>query len=234
MALDRRRPTVLPLVLTTAAALSLSACIMPPALPSAPTSAPTSQPTAAADPVASSPAPVPSPQPTAAGELPDLLAMGDPLAPGTLAGWETSILTDAAFEVQPDSDFPAGPTISVAEPATDCTFWAYQGAQDSDVTDEAESSAVTLGILSSSSPSDWDPEADVFELAPSASQGVAVEFLSIVEERPDGGVRAWFARNFQASGSTSSIVAACPADAGGVDHIDEVVREHFHINFLQP
>ncbi|GEK78651.1 hypothetical protein ABA31_00020 [Agrococcus baldri] len=149
-----------------------------------------------------------------------------------LAGWETSILTDPeAFAVEPDSTFPVGPTISVTEIATDCTFWAYQGVEEHDSGDEAENSEYVLGFLSQSSTDEWEP--DVFELAPS-SQGVAVEMLSILSEGDDGSTRAWFARNFQSSGSTSSIVAACPAGAGGIDHIDEVIDEHFQINFRQP
>lgn len=225
-----RRRLAPPLVLLAAgAALCLSGCLTPPPLPTA-----QAQPTPQAPSTASSAAPTPAATstPVADGDLPELVAINTPLAPGTLAGWETSILTDEAFEPQADSDFPAGPTISVVETATGCTFWAYQGTQDSESTDEAVSSAATLAIVSSSSPDDWEP--DVVELEPSASQGIAVEFLSIVQEHDDGGAEAWFARNFQSSGSTSSIVASCPAGAGGVEHIDEVVLEHFHVNFLQP
>ncbi|MCH1882966.1 hypothetical protein [Agrococcus sp. ARC_14] len=228
-----RRLSAAPLILLAAAtALSLSACISPPPLPSAPP-----QPTATGvtDPIETSPAPVPTPstEPTAGGaDLPDLVAIGTELAPGTQAGWETSILSTDGFEPQADSTFPAGPTISVLETATGCTFWAYQGQQDGESTDETENSNVTLGIISESSPDDW--EADVFPLEESASQGVAVEFLSIISERDDGTAHAWYARNFQSSGTTSSIMAHCPADVGGVDHIDEVVLEHLQINFLQP
>lgn len=224
----RRSPTLPLAILAAGVALALSGCITPPPLP---TTAPTTPaPTTSPDPVETSTAP--TPQPSAEGGLPELVAIGTPLPEGTLGGWETSIITDEAFVLQDDSDFPAGPTISVVEAATDCSFWAYQGTQDGDSTDEAENSAVTLGILSDTDPGDWD--ADRVTLEPSASQGVSVEMLSIVHESEDGAAEAWFARNFQSGGMTSSIVAKCPAGAGGVDHIDEVVLEHFQISFLVP
>lgn len=228
-----RRSSAAPLMLLAAvAALTLTGCFAPPPLP---TSAP-ADPTPIEDPAETSEAPSPQPTtsaPTAApaGDIPELVAIGTELPPGTLGGWETSLLSTDGFEPQDDSTFPIGPTISVIETATGCSFWAYQGTQDSESTDEAENSAVSLGILSSSSPDDWEP--DVFTLDPS-SQGAAVEMLSIIQEREDGSAEAWFARNFQSGGMTSSIMAACPAGGGGVDHIDEVVREHLQINFLLP
>lgn len=229
-----RRSSAAPFVLLVAgAALTLTGCITPPQLP---TSAP-ADPTPSAGPAETSEAPSPQPStaaPTAApaGDIPELVAIGTQLPPGTLGGWETSLLSTDGFEPQDDSTFPIGPTISVIETATGCSFWAYQGTQDSESTDEAENSAVSLGILSSSSPDDWEP--DVFTLDPSASQGAAVEMLSIIQEREDGSAEAWFARNFQSGGMTSSIMAECPAGGGGVDHIDEVVREHLQINFMLP
>lgn len=233
------RPTTAALLLLPAlAALTLSGCFTPPPIPSsAPnppaTSAPT-DPTPVPSSPASSPAPTPSATavPGASGDLPELVSLNAPLPDGAQAGWETGIITDSAFTARDDQTFPAGPTISVQETATGCTFWAYQGQQDHDSTDEVENSAVTLGILSDSSPDDWEP--DVVETAPSPSQGSAVEFLSIIQEHDDGTAEAWFARNFQSSRTTSSIVAQCPAGAGGIDHIDEVVYEHFMINFLLP
>lgn len=234
-----RRFTVARVALVSAvAAFGLTGCIMPPSGdPGTPPPTPTADPgetgTASTPTPAATPSATPS-EPSAGGSLPELVAINTPLPEGTLAGWETSIITDSAFAVQSDSDFPVGPTISVVETATGCTFWAYQGAQDSESSDEGESSEATLSLLSSSSPADWSPGADVFELAPSASQGTAVEFLSIVQEPESGSARAWFARNFQSSGSTSSIAAECPEGAGGIDHIDEVVLEYFQINFLQP
>ncbi|WP_072313685.1 hypothetical protein [Agrococcus sp. Marseille-P2731] len=232
-----RRALGAPLLLLTAcASLALTGCITPPAVPtSAPSGAPTSTAAPSGAPTETSAAPTPSASaaPSAApGDIPELVAIGTELPPGTVGGWETSIITDDAFEVQPDSDFPAGPTISVVETATGCTFWAYQGAADSDSTDEAESSAATLALLSSSSPDDWDP--DVFTLDRSASQGAAVEMLSIVQEVEGDPAKAWYARNFQSGGTTSSIMAMCPAGTGGIDHIDEVIIEHLQINFLVP
>lgn len=227
------RPSMaLPLiVLSTGIAVSLSGCIMPPALPTAPPQAPSAspQPTATTDPVETTSAP--TPPPSADGALPELVAIGTELPPGTVGGWETSIITNDAFELQPDSDFPVGPTISVVETATGCSFWAYQGAQDSDSTDEGENSEVTLGILSNSSPDEW--EADIFTLDAS-SQGSSVEMLSIFDEPEDGSVQAWYARNFQSGSMTSSIRAECPAGAGDIEYVDAVVGEHFQINFLVP
>lgn len=225
-----RRSKAMPLAMLAAgAALTLSGCITPPSLPTA-APAPSPQPTTTAAPAQTSSAS--TPQPSAGGELPELVAINTPLPQGTLAGWETSILTDGdAFTVEAESTFPEGPTISVTEVATDCTFWAYQGVEEHDSGDEAENSEFVLAFLSDSSPEDWEP--DVFTLAPS-SQGVSVEMLSIIREEDDGGVKAWFARNFQSSGSTSSIAASCPTGAGDIEHIDEVVDEHFQINFLQP
>jgi hypothetical protein len=226
------RPSkALPLVvLATGIAVSLSGCIMPPSLPTAPPQAPTAspQPTAIADPIETTTAPTP---PSADGELPELVAIGTELPPGMVGGWETSILTDDAFTIEADSTFPEGPMISVVETATGCSFWAYQGDQDSDSTDEGESSEVTLGILSGSSPDDW--EADIFTLDAS-SQGSSVEMLSIFEEPEDGSVQAWYARNFQSGEMTSSIRAECPAGTGDLEHVDAVVGEHFQINFLVP
>ncbi|WP_347757173.1 hypothetical protein [Agrococcus sp. ProA11] len=227
----RTSPTPL-LLLAAGAALSLSACITPPPLPSGAPADPSS-PSVSEEPVeTAAPSPTTDPSGAPAEGIPDLVAINTELPPGTLAGWETSLLTADGFEVQPDSTFPAGPTISVVETATGCTFWAFQGRQDSDVSDEAENSAVTLGILSDSSPEEWDP--DVFTLEASASQGAEVEMLSIIQDADDGSAEAWFARNFQSGGTTSSIVAECPADAGGVDHIDDVILEHLQINFLVP
>lgn len=231
-----RRTKALPLVvLATGLAFTLSGCITPPPVPTSPPEAPptSSQPTTPTEP-AQTTEPVETsaaPQPSADGDLPELVALNTPLPAGTLGGWETSILTDDEFEPQSDSDFPVGPTISVIESATGCSFWAYQGTQDTDATDEVESSEFTLGLLSNSSPSDW--EADVFTLDAS-SQGAAVEMLSIFQEPDDGSAQAWYARNFQSGGMTSSIRAQCPADAGGIDHVDAVVGEHFQINFLAP
>lgn len=227
-----RRSKALPLiVLATGIVVSLSGCIMPPALPTAPPQVPSAspQPTATADPVETTTAP--TPPPSADGALPELVAIGTELPPGTVGGWETSIITDDAFELQPETDFPIGPTISVVETATGCSVWAYQGAQDSESTDEGENSEVTLGILSDSSPDEW--EADIFTLDAS-SQGSSVEMLSIFEEAEDGSVQAWYARNFQSGSMTSSIRAECPAGAGGLEHVDAVVGEHFQINFLVP
>lgn len=232
MSPSRRSGPAAIVLLAGGAALSLSACITPPPLP---TSAPVepSSPPVSEGPVETAEAP-PTTDPSSAptGDIPALVALGTELPQGTLAGWETSITTAEGFEVQPDSTFPAGPTISVVETETGCTFWAFQGTQDVNVTDETESSAATLGILSNSSPDDW--EADVFTLEASASQGAEVEMLSIIQDSDDGSGEAWFARNFQAGGTTSSIMAECPAGAGGVDHIDEVVLEHLQINFLVP
>lgn len=231
-----RRSKALPLaILATGAALTLSGCIMPPPLPTAaptPSSQPTTppQPTTSAAPVETPSAP--TPQPSSGGELPELVAINTPLPAGTLPGWETSILTDGdTFTIEADNTFPAGPTISVTEVATGCTIWAYQGVEEHDSGDEAENSEFVLGLLSESSPDDWEP--DVFTLAPS-SQGVAVEMLSIIRDADDGGIGAWYARNFQSSGSTSSIAAVCPAGAGDIEHIDAIIGEHFQINFLQP
>lgn len=225
------RPRHLPLLaLAAGAALAMTGCIvMPPPLPSAAPAQPTvePQPTGGAE---STEAPEPSPS-AGGGDLPDHVDFGTALEPGTLAGWETSIISDAAFEVQPDSDFPTGPIISVVETETGCSFWAYQGVPDSDATDEEESSEATLSALVGGTPEDID----LFEIGPSASQGVTVSFLStVVEDDATGETKAYFARNFQSSQSTSSIIATCGADAGGLDHIDEVVGEHFQINFLIP
>lgn len=228
-----RRIAAAPMLLLAAgAALSLTACLTPPPVPTTPPVEPinTSAPPETSDPT--TPDPTSEPTGAPAGDIPELVAIGTALPPGTLGGWETSIIADDAFELQDDSTFPAGPTISVIETATGCSFWAYQGTQDGDSTDEAENSAVTLGILSDSTPDDWEP--DVFTLDPSASQGAAVEMLSIIQEAEDGSAEAWYARNFQSGGMTSSIMASCPAGAGGVDHIDETVLEHFQINFLVP
>lgn len=234
---SRRRSPAPLLLLAAGASLALTACITPPpsttaaATPSA-TSAPS---TAPADPSSTPTAPgspTPTPTATASSQIPELVALGTPLPPGTLAGWETSIITADGFEAQADSTFPIGPTINVTETATGCTFWAYQGTADSDSTDETESSIASLAALSSSSPDDW--EADTFTLAPSASQGASVEMLSIIQEVEGEPAKAWYARNFQAGGTTSSIMAQCPADAGGVEHIDEVILEHLQINFLLP
>lgn len=224
------------LLLATGAALSLTACLTPPPIP---IDVPP-QPTQVVDPGASTPAPTPDPstEPTPdttaapAGDIPELVAIGAELPAGALPGWETSIITADGFTTQPDSDFPLGPTISVVEDATGCTVWAYQGTQDSESPDEEESSAATLALISNSEPTDW--EADIFTLDASASQGAAVEMLSIIQEPEDGSAQAWFARNFQSSGTTSSIIAECPAGAGGIDHIDSVVGEHLQINFLLP
>lgn len=220
------------LLLAVGAALSLTACLTPPPLPSSGPVEPTSPPisegpaeTAEAPPTSES-----SSAPT--GDLPALVEIGAELPPGALAGWETSLLTAEGFEVQPDSTFPAGPTISVIETETGCSFWAFQGEQDTDVPDEQSSSEFTLGVLSDSSPDAWD--ADTFNLDASASQGTAVTMLSISQDNDDGSGQAWFARNFQSGGTTSSIIAQCPAAAGGVDHIDDVILEHLQINFLLP
>lgn len=226
------------LALAAGAALALSGCIiMPPptstAVPTQPTVEP--QPSGGVEPTEeTSPSPSSDPSPSAdAGDLPEYVDFGTALEPRTLAGWETSILSDASFEVQPDSDFPAGPTISVVETATGCTFWAYQGAADSDSTDETASTEATLEALTGVSSDEW--EADVVDLGPSASQGVTVAFLSLYsEDDATGDVEALYARNFQSSGTTSAIRANCGADAGGIDHIDEVVFEQFQINFLAP
>lgn len=227
------RPCHLPmLVLAAGAALVMTGCvIMPPPLPTAGPAQPTTEPTTAPQPTDDTdPTESADPPPSAGGDLPDYVDFGTALEPGTLAGWETSILSDAAFEVQPDSDFPAGPTISVVETATGCSFWAYQGAPDGDSTDEEESSAATLAAILGSVPE----ELDTFDIGPS-SQGVMVAFLSaVVEDEATGETSAYFSRNFQSSESTSSIVATCSADAGGLEHIDEVVGEHFQVNFLVP
>ena len=235
MASVSRRPLAAPLVLLAAgASLSLTGCLMPPPLP---TAAPAPQPTAVADAATpTTPATAAPADPGASAEdLPELLTLNTPLAPGTLPGWETSVVADgAAFAVQPDSDFPVGPTISVVEIATGCAFWAHQGEADSDSTDEVESTHATLYNVTQTTPEDWEWEPDVVPVGPSASQGVTVEFLSLAFDLDDGGVEAWFARNFQSSGTTSTIRATCPADAGGLEHIDAVVAEQFRINFQLP
>lgn len=229
------RPRRLPLLaLAAGAALAMTGCvILPPTLPTAAPAQPTVEPlpTEGLEPTEElEPTEGAEPSPDA-GELPGYLEFNTPLEPGTLAGWETAITTDPRFTVQPDSDFPAGPTISVIEDETGCTFWAYQGLPDGDAFDEEASSRATLTTLVGAEPE----EVDLFDIGPSASQGVTVVFLStVVEDAPTGEVQAFFARNFQSSGSTSSIVATCSAEAGGLDHIDEVVGEHFQINFLAP
>lgn len=219
------------LAVATGAALALSGCIvLPPAIP---TTAPAPLPTetrAAPDPVETEDA-EPSPD-AGSGGLPEYVDFGTELAPGTLPGWETSIIVDDAFAVQADSDFPAGPTIHVIETATGCDIWAYQGAQDSADTDEYASSEATLAVLSGTTTDDWD--ADTLDLGPS-SQGTSVAFLSILsEDDATGDAEAYFARNFQSSQSTSSIRATCAGAAGGIEHIDELIAEHFQINFLVP
>lgn len=230
------RPRHLPLLaLAAGAALAMTGCvILPPAMP---TAAPALPAETASEPIESEPSgsePTES-EPTdpgaGAGELPETLDFNVALEPGTLAGWETSIITDPAFEVQPDSDFPAGPVISVVETETGCAFWAYQGLPDGDDTDERASSEATLTTLVGETPE----EMDLFDIGPSASQGVTVVFLStVLEDTTTGEVQAFFARNFQSSGSTSSIIATCSAEAGGLEHIDEVVGEQFQVNFLTP
>jgi|GEM_PF-4780785 len=222
----------LPLLAVAAgAALTLSGCIvLPPAVPTlAPPPAPTET-RAAPEPVETEDV---EPTPDAdSGDLPEYVDFGTELEPGTLAGWETSIIADDAFAVQDDSDFPVGPTIHVVETATGCTIWAYQGAQDSADTDEYASSEATLAALSGTTTDDWDP--DTLDLSPS-TQGVTVAFLSIyTEDEATGDVEAYFARNFQSSQSTSSIRATCGGTAGGIDHIDDLIAEHFQINFLVP
>lgn len=231
------RPRQLPLLaLAAGAALAMTGCvILPPAMPTIPPPAlPTETAAEPIEPEPTDPAPTES-EPTdpgaSAGELPEILDFNTPLEPGTLAGWETSIITDPAFTVQPDSDFPQGPVISVVETETGCTFWAYQGLPDGDDTDEEASSEATLTTLVGEVPE----EMDLFDIGPSASQGVTVVFLStVLEDTTTGEVQAFFVRNFQSSGSTSSIIATCSAEAGGLEHIDEVVGEQFQVNFLQP
>lgn len=215
------------LVVASGAVLALAGCIP---LPPSPTIPPPALPTEAAPEPAQTDVAEPSPS-ADAGELPEYVDFNTPLEPGTLAGWETSITTDAAFEVQPDSDFPAGPVISVVETATGCTFWAYQGLPDGDSTDEEASSEATLAALVGAQPE----ELDIFELGPSASQGVVVAFLSaVMVDESTGDTAAFYARNFQSSQSTSSIIAECSAAAGGLDHIDQVVGEQLQLNFLLP
>jgi hypothetical protein len=224
-----RRALSASLLATCVAAVATGCILMPPPLPSAqPLPLPT-----AAEPAPSAADPAPSPAVSASGELPELLELNTPLEPGTLPGWETSILTDSAFTVEADNDFPIGPTISVREVATQCTFWAYQGAQDGASTDERANTELTLAGVTGTEPGEW--EAAELPLEPSASQGVSVVFLSIYDEDPaTGDVEAWFARNFLSSETTSTIRGTCPASAGGIDHIDEVVAEHFQVNFLLP
>jgi len=220
------------LALAAGAALTMSGCIiMPPPLTTA-APAPTTAPSVAPQP-SESPEPTEGgePSPSAgSGEVPEYVDFGTALEPGTLAGWETSILSDADFTVQPDSDFPVGPTISVVETATGCSFWAYQGAPDSASTDEEESSLATISAFLGGAPE----STDLVDLGPSASQGATVVFLSTIRESDAGDIEVLYARNFQSSQSTSAIRATCPAGAGDLDSIDEVVFEHFQINFLTP
>ncbi|MGM1029959.1 MAG: hypothetical protein ACQEWM_08825 [Actinomycetota bacterium] len=226
------RPRHLPmLALAAGAALAMSGClVMPPALPTAAPAQPTVQPQP--EPTEQIESTEPSePSPSAdGGDLPDYVDFGTALEPGTLAGWETSILTDADFTVQPESDFPVGPTISVVQSATGCSFWAYQGAPDSASSDEEESSLATLTAFLGGEPE----STDLVDLGPSASQGTTVVFLSTVREDDAGATEVLYARNFQSSQSTSAIRATCPAGAGDLESIDEVVFEHFQVNFLAP
>jgi hypothetical protein len=217
------------LALAAGLALTMSGCVvMAPPPPTAAPAQPTVQPEPSDDPGATESA---APSPSAgSGEVPEYVDFGTALEPGTLAGWETSILTDAAFTVQPDSDFPAGPTISVVETATGCSFWAYQGAPDSASTDEEESSLATISAFLGGAPE----STDLVDLGPSASQGATVVFLSTIRESDAGDVEVLYARNFQSSQSTSAIRATCPAGAGDLESIDDVVFEHFQINFLTP
>lgn len=222
------------LALAAGAALTMTGCIiMPPALPTAAPAQPSAPPSAEPTPTdGAEPTESTAPSPSAdSGDLPEYVDFGTALEPGTLAGWETSILTDSAFTVQPDSDFPIGPTISVVETATGCSFWAYQGMPDSDSTDEEESSLATLtAFLGGSAPE----STDLVDLGPSSSQGTTVVFLSTVREGDAGATEVYYARNFQSSQSTSAIRGTCPAGAGDLESIDEVVFEHFQINFLAP
>lgn len=223
-----RRSPFAPLAVAAATMLSLAGCAVGPPPP-----------VELAEPEQTlQPAPDATPNPTASadepdpGALPDVLELGMIAAEGALPGWETSIITDGGFEVQPDSDFPIGPTISVVETATGCTFWAYQGQQDSADPDEVANTQATLAAITGTAPGDW--EADEFVLEPSASQGVSVVLLSIFSEADDGAVQAIYARNFQSSQTTSAIRAECGPDAGGIDHIDDVISQHLQINFLLP
>ncbi|ERG63336.1 hypothetical protein L332_02570 [Agrococcus pavilionensis RW1] len=223
-----RRSPIAPLALAAAALLSVTGCVVgppPPVEHGEPEPSLEPSPDASPDPSPSADEPQP-------GALPDVLELGMIAAEGALPGWETSIITDGDFEPQPDSDFPIGPTISVVETATGCTFWAYQGQQDSADPDEVANTQATLAAITGTAPGDW--EADEFVLEPSASQGVSVVLLSIFSEADDGAVQAVYARNFQSSQTTSAIRAECGPDAGGIDQIDDVVSEHFQINFLLP
>ncbi|QUW19090.1 hypothetical protein [Agrococcus sp. Marseille-Q4369] len=224
-----RRSPVSQLLVVAAALVSLTGCVIaePPVELQPDGPAPAPAPTVDATPAPSASADDPDP-----GALPEVLELGMIAAEGALPGWETSIITDSDFEVQPDSDFPIGPTISVVETATGCTFWAYQGQQDSADPDEVANTQATLAAITGTAPGDW--EADEFALEPSASQGVSVVLLSIFSEADDGSVQAIYARNFQSSQTTSAIRAECGPDAGGIEHIDDVISEHFQINFLLP
>jgi hypothetical protein len=223
-----RRSPIAPLAVAVAATLALAGCVVGP-----PPSVALSEPEPTLEPSLDA-----SPSPTAAadepdpGALPEVLELGMIAAEGALPGWETSIITDGDFAVQPDSDFPIGPTISVVETATGCTFWAYQGQQDGTGTDEIANTQATLAAITDTTPADW--EADEFVLEPSASQGVSVVLLSIFSEADDGAVQAVYARNFQSSQTTSAIRAECGPDAGGIEHIDAAISEHFQISFLLP
>ncbi|WAC65728.1 hypothetical protein OVA14_10380 [Agrococcus sp. SL85] len=221
----------LPALGVAAAALALAGCIpLPPPIAPEATVDPSPQPERTT--AAPTPAGTASPGDTAApGALPALLAIGDAAPEGLLAGWQSSLTTDAAFEVQPESDFPVGPTISVLETATGCTFWAYQGYAEQPTGDEQADSEAVLAALTSTSPDDW--EADVVTVE-APLQGSAVEFLSIVADLDDGGVRAVFARAYAATGTEQAIDARCPAGQGDVDHIDAVVAEHVQVSFDGP
>lgn len=236
-----RRPLSAALLATGVALVATGCVLMPPPLPSddpipQPTAVgvePTEQPSDPSTDPSTQPSTEPGTDPGVSSGLPEVLELNTVLEPGTIPGWETSILTDSDFSVEADNDFPMGPTLSVREPATGCSFWAYQGAQDGASADERENTELTLASTTGTDPADW--EAAELPLEPSASQGVSVVFLSIYEEdETTGDIEAWFARNFQSSQTTSAIRAACGPDTGGIEHIDEVVLEHFQINFLVP
>lgn len=226
-----RRAAVAALI--PASCVALAACIAPPpATPGTPEPAPlpTSEPTTAPT-SAPSPAPPTDPPSSAPADLPTSLPVGEVLAEGTLPGWETSILTADGFEPQADTTFPAGPLIHVIETASACDVWAYQGQQDGTGTDEREQTEATLAAITDTTPDQWTSES--YDIGPSASQGVTVEFLSIAAD-DEQGVEAIYARNFQSSRTTSTIRISCPTGVGGLDHADGIVDEHFSINFLQP
>ena len=214
-------------IILATSALAVSACVPPP-------------PSGSAQPIPTplSPAPAPTTTPTPAGttgaaeELPSSLPIGTTLAPGTLAGWETDLVAATGFETQSDSTFPAGPLLHVVETSTGCDIWAYQGTQDGSGTDERAQTEATLATLTGTQPGDW--VADVVTVGPSASQGVTVEFLSIVAADEGAPLDAVYARNYQSSGTTTSLRIQCPAGSGDLDHADALVEEHFSINFLKP